>query len=49
MVKKKGFMHQSFNAGSQENQSWRKKANDRILEHRQRELMISVTNDEKSQ
>lgn len=51
MVKKKEFMNHSSNGGSQEqeNQSWRKEANDRILQHRQRELVINVINKEKSQ
>ncbi|MGG0617577.1 hypothetical protein ABE007_07040 [Bacillus altitudinis] len=49
MVKKKDFMNHSSNDGSQEqeNQSWRKEANDRILQHRQRELVINVIDKEK--
>ncbi|WOQ72097.1 hypothetical protein R0126_15900 [Bacillus stratosphericus] len=49
MVKKKEFMNHSSNGGSQEqeNQSWRKEANDRILQHRQRELVINVIDKEK--
>lgn len=49
MVKKKEFMNHSSNGGSQEqeDQSWRKEANDRILQHRQRELVINVIDKEK--
>ena len=48
MVNKKEFMNHSSNGGSQEqeNQSWRKEANNRILQHRQRELVINVINKE---
>lgn len=51
MVKERSFLHHSFNRGEnrQENLMWKKEADDRISEHRQRDLVINVTNGEKSQ
>jgi len=49
MVKERSFLHHSFNRGEngQENLMWKKEADDRISEHRQRDLVINVTNGEK--
>lgn len=51
MVKERSFLHHSFNRGENghENLLWKKEADDRISEHRQRDLVINVTNGEKSQ
>lgn len=49
MVKERSFLHQSINKGENEqnNLMWKKEANDRISEHRQRDLEINVTNHDK--